>query len=62
MPKQSRYEAKKVVGRITHKHRIGTRKNGRPAHEMSEGDLRAALQGRYRSNAMKALVARGLTV
>lgn len=62
MPKQSRMVGKKVVGRVTHKFRIGNRRSGRPAHEMSEDDLRGALGGRYRSNAMKALAARGITV
>ena len=58
MPKQSRYEGKKVVGRKTGKLRIGNRKNGRPAHEMTDEELRQHLTGSYRSKALKVLLAR----
>ena len=58
MPKQSRYEGTKVVGRKTSKLRIGNRKNGRPASEMSNEELRQQLGGRYHSNALKVLMSR----
>ena len=58
MPKQRRYEGKKVVGNKTVKNRIGGRKNGRSADEMTNEELRKHLNGRYHSNALKVLMAR----
>lgn len=58
MPKQRRYEGKKVVGNKTVKLRIGNRKNGRSAEEMTNEELRKHLNGRYHSNALKVLMAR----
>lgn len=58
MAKQRRYEGKKAVGNRTVKLRIGTRKNGRSANEMTDEELRKHLNGRYHSNALKVLMAR----
>lgn len=58
MPKQRRMEGKKVVGNKTAKLRIGSRKNGRSAEEMTNEELRKHLNGRYHSNALKVLMAR----
>ena len=62
MPKQNRMAGKKVLGKKTMKFRIGNRRNGRPAHELTNEELRAALGGRDTSKALAVLRARGVSV
>ncbi len=62
MPKQNRMEGKKVLGKKTMKFRIGNRRNGRPAHELTNEELMEVLTGRYRSKALAVLNARNVAL